>query len=113
MQPDSRPSPPVYWLRTILGVQLALTHAITAAGAETLALLNQEAASTRMVMVFEILVAALTGMALTVNLQNGTAAVYRALVRLNSGLPVPPLRALRVDPLAPLISQINRLAERD
>ncbi len=113
MQSSSQPSLPIYWLRTILGVQLALTHAIAASAAVMLVLLNQRAASTRMVMVFAILVAALAGVALTVNVQNAIAAIYRELVRLNAGLPVPPLRTLRVDPLAPLISQINRLAERD
>lgn len=64
----------------------------------------------------QLFAAALTGLLgalLTFNLHRAVTLVYRGLDRLNRTLPIAPRRALPVDPLAPLLAQLNDLARRD
>ncbi|MBN1312213.1 MAG: sensor histidine kinase [Anaerolineae bacterium] len=102
---------PSRWLRVAAGAQLALTHAVAAMLVWRLVLVRPDLTLGRVGLA--MLFAALVGIVLTVNLQSAITAVYAAVMRLNSGLSVPPLRAWRIDPLSPVIAQVNRLARRD
>src|SRR5574341_165441 len=110
MDSPTKPLLPVYGLRSLIALQIALAHA-AAGGVVALILWQHETLPARVV--FAVLAAALTGVVLTLNVQQTLAALYLALMRLNAGLSMPPLRTPRIDPLSPLITQINTLAGRD